>query len=395
MPIYGNRSLVCLPYEVVRIAIEREDSIVKYTDNVSMLENKINESKRIYRDNHNAATYCFVQYIPQAIGIVIGRCITKVPVLMAHFGRLSNMIICITLMYFTIKNIPFGKNILLVLSIIPITIEGFATLSADGITFAMACFYIAYTLKIVFDENQRCGTKQVITLAIAGGILALCKFVYLPIVFLALLIPKEKFQSKKEKVIAMTLILLVAIVLNLIWLCYGSIALAKTDNTGLMPKIMQIIKNPIEYIEKIIYTISQNFNDYIWSALGGQLEWLEQVKLNVIPYILLGLIGIVTVGDKKLKNRFTTSQKILICLIILAITGLIFTSIFLQWTTNKTQINGVQGRYFLPIFPLILFLVGNIKLQTSYDDEKITKVITITGYIIAICVAISIMANHI
>lgn len=393
--IYDQKSLANLPEDALKIIVERPGQIFKYIDNLEMLNVHIDEGVRVYRDNRNAATYCFIQYIPQAVGIAFGRMITKVPILLSYFGRTFNMIACIILMYFAIKNIPFGKNIMLALSIIPITIEGFATLSADGITIAIACFFIGYVFKLIFDEKQKCGTKQIITLTMAGAVLALCKFVYLPIVFLALLIPKEKFNDKKEKIIAVTLIVLVAVVLNLSWLYVGSKALRETSPEATNTKFSQIITNPIGYVEKVIYTFTNNFDKYFDSCFGGQLEWDEKVKMPIIPYITCALVLLSTINETKLKNIFTKNQTIVIFLIVLAVTGLIFTSIFLQWTTNTIEINGVQGRYFLPILPLIMFLLGKIKIQTSYKYQNVTKMICIVGYLVMIYTAISVMSIHI
>lgn len=392
--IKDSKSLANIPKSVSNVVVERTKGVFKYVDNLSVLDEKIDSKDRKLEINQNAATYCFVQYIPQAMGIAIGRIITKVPLLVSYFGRTFNTLVCILLMYFAIKNIPFGKNILLVLSIIPITIEAFATLSSDGITIAIACFFISYIFKIIFNKESKCGTKQIIILAVSGVILSLCKFVYLPIVFLVILIPKEKFKSRKQRIIGITIILLLAVILNMLWLYCGSQILVATDSTGTTSKFNIILTNPLGYLQKVIYTFVNNFNNYFLSCFGGQLEWNEMVKMDIVSYIMLGLSILAIISEEKLKNVFTKKQVIVIIFIILVIVGLIFTSIFLQWTTNKVEINGVQGRYFIPILSLILFLAGSIKINTTYKYENITKLICIVGYIVMLYTAMSIMTIH-
>lgn len=393
--IYEGKSLANVPEAAQNIIIERSKAVFKYIDNFGLLDEKIDEDVRVLANNQNAATYCFIQYIPQAMGIIFGKLFTKVPLLIAYFGRTFNIVVCIILMYFAIKNIPFGKNIMLALSIIPITIEGFSTLSADGITISIACFFIAYTFKMIFNKEQKCGIKEIAILTISGAILALCKFVYMPIVFLVLLIPKEKFKNRKEGLIAIIFIILVAVILNLGWLYFGSTALVETDSERTSVKLNQILTNPILYGKKLIYTFDSCFNDYFLSCFGGQLEWNEVVKMNIVPYVMLGLISLATISEPKLKNLLTRNQTIIILLVIIAIIGLIFTSIFLQWSTSKIEINGVQGRYFIPILPLILVLAGNIKINTKYKQETITKLICIIGYIVMLYTAVSIVTIHI
>lgn len=393
-PIVEENSSANVPEAILNIAVEKTKGLFKYCDNMDLLNANLNENVKTKAQINSIATYCFVQYIPQAIGIAVGRIITKVPLLLAYFGRTFNFAVCIALMYFAIKNIPFGKNIMLALSILPITIEGFATLSSDGITIAMACFFISYVFKLIYDEKTKCGKKELLILGVSGAILALCKFVYLPIVFLTILIPKEKFKNNKERIISITLILTVAVILNLLWLYIGSTSLVKLNPNATKYKFMQILTNPIEYVEKVIYTFTNNFDMYFESCFGGLLEWDEKVKMPIIPYITCTVMLIATISEEKLKDIFDKKQIIVMMLIILAVAGLIFTSIFLQWTSDKIEINGVQGRYFLPILPLIMFLIGKIKIKTLYKTQNITKFICITGYIVMIYTAISTMAIH-
>ena len=83
-------------------------------------------------------------------------------------------------------------------------------------------------------------------------------------------------------------------------------------------------------------------------------------------------------------------------LIVLIITALIFTSLYIQWSDNELPyIDGVQGRYFLPILPLILFLVAGLKIKTDYKNQDITKLICISSFIIQLYTIANVMAEHI
>ena len=86
------------------------------------------------------SVYSPVQYLPQVIGVGIGKILTDRPILISYLGRLANLAICITMLYYAIKKIPFAKKLLLILAFIPIAIEGFVTLSGDGFTIATAFF---------------------------------------------------------------------------------------------------------------------------------------------------------------------------------------------------------------------------------------------------------------
>ena len=377
---------------------------MKYTDYKPLLEKTLNEDKRVLVDAQNAAAYCFVQYVPEVVGIWIGRLLTQTPFFIAYMARLVNIIVCVAIMYWAIKIIPFGKNILLLFAIIPIAIEGFSIMSPDGLTISICSLFIAYTLSIAFDKNKKCGTKQTIILTIIGSILALCKVVYMPLIFLCLIIPKEKFNSKKERILSLSIILGSGIILNLIWLACGSIILLNshtssyigTTENGTMIKLMSILTHPFLYLQKIFYTIMTNSNNYFLSLFGGQLEVFEIIKMDMIPYITCAIAFIASITDEKLKVAFKKYQKVIIFLIVLVITALIFTSLYIQWSDDELfYIDGVQGRYFLPILPLILMLLAGVKLKSNYTNVGVTKLICISGFIIQLYTITLVIAEHI
>lgn len=106
--------------------------------------------------------------------------------------------------------------------------------------------------------------------------------------------------------------------------------------------------------------------------------WNEFASLDTLFPLIVGLLFVyINISDETMRKKLTKYQKIIITLIILAIMGLIFTSLYIQWTpANWSVIAGVQGRYFLPILPLLSLIIGNlIKIKSEYDENKITKIL--------------------
>ena len=155
-------STAFLPTGVDEIVNERSYGEFRYVDNIPLLNNKLNYNEKIKIENPRAESYCFIQYIPETAGVLIGKLITQNPLLIAYMARIGNIVTCIIIMYFAIKLIPFGKNVLLILATIPIAIEGFATISGDGITTSICALFIAYTFYLAFDKNKKCGKKEVL-----------------------------------------------------------------------------------------------------------------------------------------------------------------------------------------------------------------------------------------
>ena len=87
---------------------------------------------------------------------------------------------------------------------------------------------------------------------------------------------------------------------------------------------------------------------------------------NIIYFIFESLIM-----ENKREN-LKKWEKLFILLIIIVIIGLIFTSLYLQWTPYKADlVKGIQGRYFTPLLILIALVLSNKKLvlKEKFDSK--------------------------
>lgn len=354
-----------------------------YSEVKEKLKVKVNKDETGILNPETASVYSFIQYVPQSIGIFMGRLVTNNAYLITYAGRIVNMLVSLILLYFAIKIAPFGKKILLIPSMIPIAIEGFTSLSPDAITISIAFLYIAYILNLAFGKKEKIKLKENILLLVMSVIIALCKIVYIPLVGLMLIIPKEKFKNgtNKNKIFNFCVIAGIAVIVNLSWLGIASQYLTNFREGDSKVQVLLAIKNPIKYIQTVLYTANLNGSNYLLSLFGSDLGWGEFVKLySIVPYSLLAIYTFTSIVDEGVKNKFKTYQLVWIALIVLAIIMLIFTSLYVQWTTvGKVSISGVQGRYFLPILPLIMLFLGSVlKVQSSYKTEDINKFVAIS-----------------
>lgn len=380
-PIENGIQGSMMPKQVSEV-LPKDWTTMDYREVKERLKIQMNEDEKGILNPETAAVYSFVQYVPQATGIAIARLFTNNAYIITYAGRFLNMIVAIAILYFAIKIIPFGKKMLLIPAMIPIAIEGFTSLSPDAITISMAFLYIAYILHLAFDKKvEKIKLKDKIALLIMSIIIALCKIVYIPLVGLLLIIPKEKFKDNKNKIINFIVIAGIAVVINLIWLAISSRYLATFREGDSKIQVLLALQNPIQFIQQFLYTLNINSGNYILSLFGSDLGWGEFVKINtIVPYCLLGIYVFTAITDNKLKNRFAVYQIVWISLVVLAIIALIFASLYVQWTTiGNESIKGVQGRYFLPIIPLIMLLLGNcIKVKSTYNEKNINKFVGIS-----------------
>ncbi len=368
-----------------------------YSQVKEKLHIRLDEEDKVLLNPETAALYSFVQYIPQAIGITISRFFTNNVYLITYAGRFFNMLVSVLLLYLAIKIMPFGKKLLLIPAMIPIAIEGFSSLSPDAMTISMSFLYIAYILHLTFVNEEKIKLKEKILLLIMSVIIALCKIVYIPLVGLILIIPKEKFKNNKNKIFNFCVIAGTALILNLIWLKIASGYLADFREGDSKIKVLLALQNPIQYVQNVLYTINLNGSSYLMSLFGADLGWGELVKLYaIVPYFILAIYLFVAITDEELKNKFKTYQLVWIALITITTILLVFTSLYVQWTPiGKDSISGVQGRYFLPILPLVMLLLGSVlKVKTTYKVENINKFVAISILVLQIYTVSQIIMVH-
>lgn len=98
-----------------------------------------------------------------------------------------------------------------------------------------------------------------------------------------------------------------------------------------------------------------------------------------VPIIMIILTLIACINESDFKNKFNLKESIIVVLIILAVIALMFTSLYVQWTSYaQNKIEGVQGRYFLPIITLVYLVIGNyLGGKIKLDNKKVDKLIIV------------------
>ena len=368
-----------------------------YNDVLDLKDVEIDYDDTKITSMDTVAIYSPVQYIPQAIGMVFSRLISDNLLLMLYMARLFNLIVCVVLLYFAIKLIPFGKLLVYLISILPLSIEAFSTMSPDGITISLSILLIAYILNIIFKKDRVVQKKDVAIISVISVIIALCKIVYVPLVTAILLIPASKFKSKKSKALISTFVIGISVIANLIWFKISTNYLALISGGSSTDKIINVLTSPIDYFRMLLYTMNYNGSTYMERLFGSVLAMGEFVKLYfIVPFVFSIFFLFESATNKELKKRFSKFQNIVIFLIALVVVGLVFTSLYVQYTDESSMtISGVQGRYFIPILLLVGLLLGNLKIHSDYDEKNKMKLYGITTLVLQLYIMLAIVIVHI
>ena len=308
-----------------------------------------------------------VAHLAQATGITIARLLNLSDVALCFLGQFFAFLFYTVLTYFAIKIIPVGKQLIFAISSFPMTMSIIPSFSYDPIIYGLSFLLIAIIIRLVYSVEQ-VTLKDCIICLVTSLLLAPCKMVYSFISLLVILIPDRKFKDKKSanlfKIITVVASIVYAFISNASAVADSSSGVKMIEWAGAQGFTLTDLLSDIPgTINMYLMTIHEYMGDYLNTMIGGKLGWLNVVM--PMDIIILSLIVLVLSLREERVKRITDIQKVVYVCDFLLIAALICTSLLLGWThIYSNVILGIQGRYFIPILPLLLLpFVGATKKE--------------------------------
>ena len=323
---------------------------------------------------NNTAVYTFICYLPQVIGIWITRVFGANILVQVYAARVVNFLSYVAIIYFAIKKIPFKKFAIFMITFLPITVQQAASLSPDALTNALAIFFVAYIIHLMYSK-EKMTKKDYIIVATTSVLVALVKIIYLPLCALIFLIPNDKFDSKKKKYIILIAIFMVSVILNLGWLKYANSHYRQAyNNANPKEQIRFVLIDPYKYITTCFRDVHLCLQSYIQGLIGNDLSYLDIDMSFIMQFPLLLLILFSFICDENNEIKPNWKEKLYSGLICLAVIALLFTSEYISWNpVANFWVEGVQPRYYIPILLIIAFIchMNSLKLEKKINYRYI------------------------
>lgn len=296
-------------------------------------------------------------HLPQTIGTLIGIQLGAGAVTTLYLGKFFALLFYILCGYFGIKLIPFAKSGLMVTLLLPFSLETATSYSYDNTVLAISFLMTAYALYLKFEK--KCFTvKDMILWCVLTFWLAPCKVIYFFIAFLIVLVPKKKFKKNSFYYGAVGLTAGVT-ALSLVISRLTTISGAVSGSMGKGYTISMFLKQPMKSFLLIGRTIYEYTDFYLQQMFGGTYSWFDISIpwVYVICYILLFCIGFLGVKEG---YYLKTGEKFYIGAICILVIAAVAASMLFTWTpADSLKIEGIQGRYVLPVLPLVACLFRN------------------------------------
>lgn len=331
----------------------------------------------------SSALYSPAGYVPQSLGIDVGRVIFPSLGVMSILGRIFNLFAYIIFIWFAIKIAVQGKWAYAIVGLFPMSIQQAASLSPDVMTIGLAFLTISIIHRL-FVQSDVISKKQIVLLIALASANALVKqtniILMLPLIFL----PKHLFRNSFIKLKIVLGTALVCILTLLVWYFtakYFYKDLTPADQMGQVnvDPVLQLkgaILHPLSFASVLFKSfVFEGFRgislpDFYFNSTFGFFSFLlykMPISFAFLGYmtLALSLLG----DDLKVKTIVRVRISVIFLATMILSVLAIVCALYFTWTpVGAKQISGIQGRYFIPLIPMLIPIFNSIShwLGVSY-----------------------------
>lgn len=295
--------------------------------------------------------------------------------------------------YYAVKLMPVKKELLAVIMLLPMSLQQAGSLNYDATLIPVCCLYIAYVVHLLYSE-EKIGWKKLGFILLMLSIIAITKPPYALLVLLLFMLPIKQYNLMiKEVNIAQ-------IAYRFRWVLAGLFCIVVLVgiyllryNLNVLEVVASTIKLP-KYIVIMLRTLRNTYRFLITSAIGS-FGWLDSAVYAWYQILTVGFCLLLTQVNDKKETRFNKKRIIIAIVSFIMVFNLIYiamegwTVTVNNWTVENNInawlecidridiIQGVQGRYFIPIIPIIGMLIPVIKKVRKESARFMINVYTV------------------
>ena len=329
-----------------------------------------------------------VYFLP-ATGITVARIMGLNSIYLVLFGRMANLILFILFGTLGIYFLPKFKEFIFLVSLLPTTIELAASYSYDAVMISSMIFFVSYVFFLA-HEKKEFDIKDLVIVSLIAGLVLPCKMVYFPMLLMLFSIPlyKFKFRGKvdgkiKKENIAFFLTSAVVVLLSWVFAMYivnrSTVVGYSTSNTSSLEwageesyTIGYLLHNKLKAVKLFYNTLLLQLEYYHKTMFGAYLGHADDVVgIPYIGFLVLNIGMIFSVFGEAKEKQLLVKERVLTGISIFFVIFLVLLSMLIAWTPISSEfIEGVSGRYFIPVLLPLLMICRNNKIAIKDETKR-------------------------
>lgn len=325
-------------------------------------------------------------YYPMAAGFYLGRVLHTGFADMVALAKLGNLLCYIVIVFWAIKLAKGYQMVVAAIGLLPNNLFIASALSYDALV--TSCLLLGYVLLLneFLTPEEKIRPKNALLMLFAFVVGCLSKPVYIVMALLLWFLPVRKFENKRMAVLFKLSVTMVAVLMiyNIFFptpVAGGDYQLvsnmaysgdSRSVGTSTMGQISYILANPLTYTKVLLKEMFTMLCDYtIWGV-----PYVGYAYMGTAPFwvnwllIATGFFAAVFAGAEE---RLKGGIRALTHLMNFGVAAIVFSSMYISYTAvGSSEILGVQGRYFIPLFlPFLSCFLGiGVTKKTKFAIAK-------------------------
>ena len=351
-----------------------------------------------YREFPNTGAGALTGYIPQALGIAIGKAVGLGPLRTLQLVRLLNGAFAIAVCSFALWWCRSGRLVMFAVLLMPMSLSLFASCGQDPTSIALTCLAFALISRQL-DAGGALPRTQAAIVVVSLVVVSVSRPTYVALL-LPLLIP-QLFDGRRNRPSWITgfWFACLSLAITVAWWLTAMRAVravaAPIAGIGVVDAKLQLanlLHHPAIARDLLAYTI-HHIPEYIAGVIG-YLGWLDTLMPSVYYLIMFGVLVLAFLAETSVAPRLPKNVTAIFLCAGFAGIALVFLVEYLIWTpVGAPGIYGVQGRYFIPL--LIAVAVGLPRLGNSEKTyQRVTAMVVAVQLITAVVLPQVILARY-
>ena len=321
-----------------------------------------------------------VMYLPQALGVTLGRLLGGNFVRVFFMGRLFNLLFYTLCVYWAIRLMPKYKILMVMCGLVPMALHQAVSYSYDAFNICVAFLFFAAVFHTA-AEKGKIRWKEFCAVGLIGLLLALAKPTNYPMLLLLLLIPAARFGGGKQKCLWLmgAWAVMLAAVLLVQWHGITQNLGVRSDSAVLNASnwegkqgydVTYILGHPLETLKVYLRTVRLYGTELFFQSLGRVLSG-QTISMPSKYFRIYLILMVLCVLRKESGRTIPWTERGILLASLAGVVLMTMTTLFLAWTSvDKETIVGLQGRYFTPCLPLVMICLDNNTVLINRDTEK-------------------------
>lgn len=356
---------------------------------------RIKKGERAFIGTGGITNYFYVNYIPQIVGITLGK-ITGKPIIWQYYAaRYCNLIVYSIIIFFAIRLFSFSRLGAAMLGLNPMALFLAASTSGDAMIIAVTFFFISWLTGM--SKSEHVSNLKLLISGLLMVNLVMLKPTLIVLGLLFFLIP-NKAMSVKRKTVWGVLIFTACIMFYVIWnkLMIDQQLLYR-DFANPSKQVATFFKNPSIFFRNLrdnyLFGVKGDYIVYSFVGNFGLLDTLLGLHWVVLYFMTLTAACLVKEKDNE---TLIVYQRVIVAFMLIFYGVLTFFALYQIWNKpgRTASIEGLQGRYFIPISLAIVPLFSSKEKILNVKNGKLNLAVSVCMLLVLIAALVALSNRY-